>query len=166
MCRIVILDFQINNPTVKTHNPDFNNAKIFMVTRQENKRRKGGPQRIRLTFESVNGNWHGEALISREILSVHLGGSLPGVVPPSKPWHSQDCRHNDWCGSTTVTSARRNKRRWWERVETSCGTPATGPIGLPIMGFPSNGSPWQVVSSFSSSSALAIKTSPWFTASL
>lgn len=51
-----------------------------MVTRQENKRRKGGPQRIRLTFESVNGNWHGEALIS-EILSVHLEEVCQGSCP-------------------------------------------------------------------------------------
>lgn len=41
-----------------------------------------GSSTNRLTGVTVNCSWHGAALISQVSLANHLGGSLPGVVPP------------------------------------------------------------------------------------
>lgn len=119
--------------------------------------------RMRLTVVTVNCIWHGAALISRASLSIHLGGSLPGVVPPSN------------LGTRRPVTTKKDVRLLgmpggasWERwkLETTCCVLTTGPIGLLVMGFPTNGSLWQVVSPFSLSSALTIKTSPRFKAFL
>ena len=110
------------------------------------------PQRIRLTVPTVNCIWHGAALISWASLSIHLGGSLPGVVPLSNPGtHGPVATATDVVARLAAVPGGTNRRR--ERVQTCCCALNTGPIGLLVMGFPTNGSLWQVASPFSSSLA-------------
>lgn len=56
--------------------------------------------RIRLTVAPVTCSWHGAALMSSAVHSVHLGGGLPGAVPlltlaltgrsPPRPWQQSE----------------------------------------------------------------------------
>lgn len=85
---------------------------------------------------------------------------------PSNPGTHGPAATTTWCGKHDCGRCQEGTNGDRERVATRCCALTTGPIGLLVMGFPTNGSFWQVASTFSSNSALALKTQLRFKAFL